>query len=145
MKKVLSILFALSIFFGLAMATDTALTAIVTQTGANDDSAWLSQSSWNALPASTNTKYVAWDTGYEYFVLWNTSSVGTTPKINILAGDNPPAFRSSIGNLAISVTNAFPGIVGPLESARFKNTTGYLKISTTNVTTGVVTILKVRS
>lgn len=125
-------------------ATDTAITSVVTMTGENSYGSWLSQSAWNALPTGSNTKYVAMNTGYDYFVLWNTSSVGTSPKLNILAGDNPPAFRSNIGNLILSITNASPGIVGPLESARFMNRTGYLKISTTNVTTGVVAVLKVR-
>jgi hypothetical protein len=64
-----------------------------------------------------------------------------------MAGDNPPAFRSDIGNLTIS--NWTDGrnevrFIGPLESARFMNSTGYLQVSSKNLT-GKLAVLKVAS
>ena len=63
-----------------------------------------------------------------------------------MAGDNPPAFRSGMGNLTISTwTDAIGEVkfIGPLESARFMNDTGYLEISSLNLT-GKLAVLKVR-
>jgi hypothetical protein len=121
-------------------ATDTALTAAGTLTGENS---YVTTAYWSAAPTSTNTKYIAYDSAYMYFVIINATTVGTSPKLNILAGNNPPAFRAEIGNLAIPLTVNRSVLCGPLESARFLNTTKYLKFSTTNVTTATMVILKV--
>lgn len=142
MKKILSItIFAMLLIAGMAGATDTAITAVTTLTGENS---YASMPTWQAAPTSTNTVYIAYDSAYRYFISMNTTVSGTSPKLNILAGNNPPAFRSGIGNLAISLTNLTLKTVGPLESARFVNTTGFMKFSTTNVTTGKIWVLKVK-
>ena len=143
MRKILSILLFAMLVFGMAMATDTAITAVSTLSGQNSYVTATALASWQAVPTSTNTAYIAYNGAYNYFVLVNTSSVGTTPKFNILAGHNPPAFRASLGNLAVSLTVNQTRLIGPLESARFLNATGYLKFSTTNVTTGKMWIVKV--
>jgi len=143
MKKILSLLFAATLIMGLAMATDTAITAVNTLTGENSYVTFTARASWQAVPTSTNTAYLAYSGAYRYYVMVNSTSVGTTPTFNVLAGDNPPSFRSGIGNLAVSLTVNQCRLIGPLESARFVNSTGYLKISTTNVTTGTMVVIKV--
>jgi hypothetical protein len=141
MRKIISITLLAMLLMGTAMATDTAITAVTTLTGENS---YATMPTWQAAPTSSNTVYIAYDSLYRYFVSINTTVSGTSPTLNILAGDNPPAFRSGIGNLAISLTNLTLKTIGPLESARFVNTTGYLKFSTTNITTGKIWILKVK-
>lgn len=143
MKKILSIFLFSMLMISMAMATDTAITAVSTLSGQNSYVTATALASWQAVPTSTNTAYIAYNGAYNYFVLVNCTSVGTTPKFNVLAGHNPPAFRSSLGNLAISLTANQTRLIGPLESARFLNETGYLKVSTTNVTTGTMWIVKV--
>jgi hypothetical protein len=64
-----------------------------------------------------------------------------------MAGDNPPAFRSDIGNMTLTMddigyTNNI--IIGPLESARFINDTGYCNIGSYMID-GKMTVLKLRS
>lgn len=141
--KLLPIIFALMLFIGAAMATDTAITAVNTLSGENNYVTFTALGSWQALPTSTSTVYLAYNSAYKYFVVLNTTSVGTTPKFNVLAGSNPPSFRSSIGNLAVPLTVNQTRLLGPLESARFVNSTGYLKFNTTNVTTGTFVVIKV--
>lgn len=142
MKISLILLLALSLsLIATATATDTAITAITTLTGENS---YAAMPNWQAAPTSTNTVYIAYDSLYRYFVSINVTVAGTSPKLNVLAGNNPPAWRSGIGNLSISLTNNTLKTIGPLESARFVNTTGYLKFSTTNVTTGKIWVLKVK-
>ncbi len=143
MNRILYFLLASALLFaGMAevQAIDTALTAAGTLTGENS---YVTMAYWSAAPTSTNTKYIAYDSAYMYFVIINATTVGTSPKLNILAGNNPPAFRAEIGNLAIPLTVNRSVLCGPLESARFLNTTKYLKFSTTNVTTATMAILKV--
>jgi hypothetical protein len=140
MKKLFSIIL-LALLIGVAGATDTAITGLATLTGQNT---YGTEAYWSAAPTSTNTVYIAYDGAYDYMVAINATSVGTSPKLNILAGTNPPAFRAGIGDLAISLTANRTIWVGPLESARFLNATGYLKFSTTNVTTAKMLILKVK-
>jgi hypothetical protein len=141
MRKILSLILFAMLLMGVAMATDTAITAVTTLTGENS---YAAMPTWQAAPTSTNTVYIAYDSLYRYFISINVTAVGTSPKLNIESGNNPPAWRSGIGDLAISLTNNTLMTVGPLESARFVNTTGYLKFSTTNVTTGKIWILKVK-
>ena len=58
--------------------------------------------------------------------------------ITVLAGDDPPAFRSSLGNLTVTIANATSETwIGPFESARFVNETGYLLVNT-NSTDGTI-------
>jgi len=142
MKKFFLILFmSMLLIMGMAGATDSAITGLATLTGQNT---YGTEAYWSAAPTSSNTAYIAYDGAYDYMVAINATSVGTSPKLNILAGTNPPAFRAGIGNLAIPLTANRTIWVGPLESARFLNATGYLKFSTTNVTTAKMLILKVK-
>ena len=58
--------------------------------------------------------------------------------ITVLAGDDPPAFRSSLGNLTVTIANGTSETwIGPFESARFVNETGYLLVNT-NSTDGTI-------
>ncbi|DBA35108.1 TPA_asm: hypothetical protein vir515_00023 [Caudoviricetes sp. vir515] len=58
--------------------------------------------------------------------------------ITVLAGDDPPAFRSSLGDLTVTIANATSETwIGPFESARFVNETGYLLVNT-NSTDGTI-------
>lgn len=41
---------------------------------------------------------------------------------------NPPAFRSGLGDLTVSVTNATTKLIGPFDPARFVQTDGSLNI-----------------
>jgi hypothetical protein len=143
MSKILSFLLFSVILAGIVAvgATDTALTTTRVLTGENS---YVTEAYWDAAPTSTSTKYIAMSSDYDYFVLINATSVGTKPLLTVRAGNNPPAFRSGIGNLNLSLTANRTLIAGPLESARFKNTTGYLKFSTVNVTTAYMAVLKVK-
>jgi len=68
------------------------------------------------------------------------SSGGVT--ITVLAGDDPPAFRSSLGDLTVTIANATSETwIGPFESARFVNETGYLLVNT-NSTDGTIEAFK---
>jgi hypothetical protein len=84
--------------------------------------------------------------GYQYLVMVNVTSFQndnpTLRYVNIIAGDNPPAFRSGMGNL--SKTSETVGIYyfGPLESARFVNSTGYCEVGSKNLT-GTIAVLKI--
>jgi hypothetical protein len=140
MKAILTFLFMAMLLSG-AMATDTALTAAATLTSENS---YATGAYWSSAPTSTNTKYIAAANGYDFIVAINATSVGTSPKLNIWAGNNPPAFRSSLGNYSLSLTANRTVWFGPLESARFINSTGYYKFSTTNVTTATMIVLKVK-
>jgi hypothetical protein len=142
--KFLSFILVVMLLIGVVAATDTAITAVTTLSGQNSYSTDVKIGSWQSLPASTNTVSLLYDGAYNYLVAVNSTSVGTTPTFNVVAGNNPPSFRSGIGNLAVSLTVNTPRLIGPLESARFINTTGYLKFSTTNVTTGTFRVIKVK-
>jgi hypothetical protein len=101
---------------------------------------------WKTLLGNGSICNFAMDGGYQYLVLVNVTSFQndnpTLRYVNIIAGDNPPAFRSGIGNL--SLTSETVGIYrfGPLESARFMNNTGYCEISSKNLT-GTIAVLKI--
>jgi hypothetical protein len=143
MKKILSILFALVMIVGMAGATYSAVSAVVTLDELNDYT--VAPAAWTSIATSTNYNYVAYDGSYDYIIGVNVTVVGTSPTFNIEQGTNPPAFRSSIGDKSYTLTNNTVRWFGPLESARFVNSTGYLQFSTTNVTTGKIMVLKVKS
>ena len=96
-----------------------------------------------------DVSYLRWpgDWKYDLILIANVTSVSdidnTSPHITIKHGDNPPAFRSGIGDLNITTDANGTYFVGPLESARFKNTTGYLKVYGTNLT-GTVSAMEVK-
>ena len=146
MKKILYSLLALALLIGLASSvTYTAVSAVTSLDSENDFAR--APGSWNTLLGNGSINYYDWPDGYDLFVGFNfTSSYNTTlDYFDIMAGDNPPAFRSSIGNYSFDApTPAGVYMFGPLESARFKNSTGYLQISS-GYMVGKVSVLKVKS
>lgn len=141
--KILSILFAMLLTLGMASASYTAISAVASLDGDNDNSR--GPASWTTLATNGSINYYAWPDGYDLVIGLNYTSTynSTLDYFDIMAGDNPPAFRASIGNLSYDSPTA--GIIwfGPLESARFKNETGYLQISS-GYMVGKVSVLKVK-
>ena len=142
MKRSISYLvLAAMLLMGMASATYSAVSSVNSLDSEND---YATETYWGSAPTSTNYAYVVADTGYRYLVGINATSVGTSPKLNIIAGTNPPAFRASLGNYALSLTANRTLWFGPLENARFLNSSGYYQFTTTNVTTAKMVILKVK-
>ena len=142
MKYILFALIAL-VLMGSASATYTAISAVSALDGLNDYTA--ASGSWTTLAGNGSINYIAWPEGYNLILMTNVTGVLTTNYLSVMSGDNPPAFRSGIGNLTISEwTDGGSEVrfIGPLESARFINSTGYLEISSLNLT-GKVAVLKV--
>ncbi len=146
MKRFFSIFFAVMLLMGLAGATYTTMTP-VSLTDPNDWSRMTA--AWTTILGNGSTCNFAVDGAYDYFLLVNVTSWDVTDPtvdvLNIMAGDNPPAFRSGIGNLTLTMDDMLGAgtvIVGPLESARFMNNTGYINIGSYMVT-GKMTVLKV--
>lgn len=69
----------------------------------------------------------------------------TSPENCIIrAGAGPvPAFRSSMGDLTVSVTNATTQYIGPFESARFAQADGSLNIDFAAGFAGTIVALRV--
>lgn len=57
----------------------------------------------------------------------------------IRAGAYPPAFRSGLGDLLVSVTNATTKWIGPLEAARFAQADGSINLDFDASFTGTIT------
>ncbi len=143
-KKIISILLGLMLLFGVALATDTAITAVSSLDNENDYA--VAPGAWTTLAGNGSTNYYDWPDGYDLIIGANVTGVLSTNYLSIIAGANPPAFRSGIGNLTISSwTDGGSEVrwIGPLESARFMNATGYLKVSSKNLT-GKLAVLKVK-
>jgi hypothetical protein len=141
MRKFL-ILFIALFLIGQASATYTAISAAVNLGNANDVEAF--PTAWTTLAGNGSINYYAWPAQSDLYLLVNVTGILTTNYLSVMAGDNPPAFRASLGNLTTSGwTDAAyeTRIIGPLESARFKNSTGYLEISSYNLT-GKVAVIK---
>jgi hypothetical protein len=146
MRKILLSLLAAMLLLGLAGATYTTMTP-VSLTDPND---WSRMSAaWTNIAGNGSTCNFAVDGAYDYFLLVNVTSWDVTDPtvdvLNVMAGDNPPAFRSGIGNLTLTMDDMLGAgtvIVGPLESARFLNSTGYINVGSYMVT-GKMAILKV--
>ncbi len=131
---------------GMASAGYTTISAAVALDSINDAEEF--PTAWTTLAGNGSINQYAWPGGYDLFLLVNVTGVqssGTVNYLSVMAGDNPPAFRSGIGNLTVSGWTDAQNevrIIGPLESARFINNTGYLQVSSYNLT-GKVAILKV--
>ncbi len=138
-------LLAMTMLAGMASAiTITPITAVSTLDNLNDYAA--APAAWTTLLGNGSYNNYAWPAGYDLIILVNVTGVLGTNYLSIMAGDNPPAFRSGMGNLTISGwTDGGSEVryIGPLESARFMNNTGYLEISSLNLT-GKLAVLKVR-
>jgi hypothetical protein len=90
---------------------------------------------------STNNHTIALYPGTLLRVVESGGSPGGVT-ITVLAGDDPPAFRSSLGDLTVTIANATSETwIGPFESARFVNETGYLLVNT-NSTDGTIEAFK---
>ncbi len=134
----------LMLLAGAASATYTVISNVVSLDNENDYAS--APASWDTLLGNGSVNFYDWPDGYDLFLMANVTGVNTTNYLSIIAGDNPPAFRSDIGNLTISTwTDGGNEVrfIGPLESARFMNSTGYLQVSSLNLT-GKVAILKVK-
>lgn len=144
MKKVLSIiLLAAMLLVGMAGATYTAISAVISLDEQND--AATAPGAWTTLAGNGSINYYEWPAGYDLFLMANVTGIKTTNYLSIMAGDGAHAFRGSMGNKTISGWTdggSEVRIFGPLESARFKNATGYLEVSSLNLT-GKVAVLKV--
>jgi hypothetical protein len=148
MRKIFLTLLMLVLLFGVASATYTTMTPV----SLNDPNDWdRMTAAWTAIAGNGSTCNFAVDGTYDYFLLVNVTSWDVTDPtvdvLNIMAGDNPPAFRSGIGNMTLTMDDMLGAgtvIVGPLESARFMNSTGYINIGSYMVT-GKMTVLEVTS
>jgi hypothetical protein len=144
MNKILYFLLASALMLAIVAqvsATDTVVTAAGTLTAQNS---YATMAYWFNAPTGTDTKSIAYDSNYAYFVEINATSIGNVgPSLNIVDGTNKAAFRAGIGNLVIPLTANRTILVGPIESARFLNATKYFRFSTTNVTTATMAIFKV--
>jgi len=144
MRKIFAFLLMLMLLAGAASATYTVISNVVSLDNENDYAS--APASWDTLLGNGSVNFYDWPDGYDLFLMANVTGVNTTNYLSIIAGDNPPAFRSDIGNLTISTwTDGGNEVrfIGPLESARFMNSTGYLQVSSLNLT-GKVAILKVK-
>ena len=148
MKKIFAFLLMLMLLAGAASATYTTMTP-VSMDGQND---WgRMTAAWTAIAGNGSTCNFAVDGVSKYLLLvnitsWDVSDL-TDDVLNIMAGDNPPAFRAGIGNMTLTMDDMLGAgtvIVGPLESARFMNSTGYINIGSYMVT-GKMTVIKVAS
>lgn len=134
----------LMLLSGAASATYTVISKVVSLDNENDYAS--APASWDTLLGNGSVNFYDWPDGYDLFLMVNVTGVKTANYLSIIAGDNPPAFRSDLGNLTISTwTDGGNEVrfIGPLESARFMNSTGYLQVSSLNLT-GKVAILKVK-
>lgn len=147
MKKFLPILLlAMMLLLGAASATYTTMTP-VSMDSQND---WgRMTAAWTTILGNGSTCNFAVDGVSKYLLLVNITSWDVTDPtvdvLNVMAGDNPPAFRSGIGNLTLTMDDMLGAgtvIVGPLESARFMNETGYINIGSYMIT-GKMTVLEV--
>lgn len=57
-----------------------------------------------------------------------TNTHGSDHTVTIPAGDNPPAFRASLGDLEITVPATSGDVLVPLESARFVQSDGTINV-----------------
>lgn len=148
MRKIFATLLMLVLLLGAASATYTTMTP-VSMDSQND---WgRMTAAWTTISGNGSTCNFAVDGVSKYLLLVNITSWDVTDKsvdvLNVMAGDNPPAFRSGIGNLTLTMNNMIGAgtvIVGPLESARFVNSTGYINIGSYMVT-GKMTVVRVAS
>jgi hypothetical protein len=131
---------------GLVMAADTAITVKQPTPSAASTVLTTGTAMKNGNP---DVNYLLWpgDRRCDLILIANVTSVSdidnTSPHITIKHGDNPPAFRSGIGDLDITTEAVGNYFIGPLESARFKNTTGYLEVYGTNLT-GTISAVEVK-
>lgn len=143
MRYILFIL-VLAMLMGGVTATYTEISAVSSLDEYNDYVR--APNAWTTLATNGSINYYAWPAGYDTIILgFNfTSSYNTTlDYFDILAGDNPPAFRAGLGNYSFDAPSAGIYWFGPLESARFMNESGYLEVSS-GYMVGKLAIIKVK-
>jgi hypothetical protein len=104
-----------------------------------------------SISAAVGTAIVSGDTHVitptgplEDMVIIVRNTEGSTNTITILAGDDPPAMSSGIGNLTPTTIAATTGcvILPPLESARYLQNNGTLRINVEAGMTGYIIALQ---
>ncbi len=114
------------------MADATALT--VTSLNANGTTASPAQNVLTAATAATTLSgFVGGKTDRVVIEVENLTTVASnTFTFTVLSGDNPPAFRSGVGNLSKSaIASGSKTLFGPLESARFIQDDGSISVTVT--------------
>jgi hypothetical protein len=143
-KIILTSLFFIMIlgFTGMALAADT----VMTEASILPDSSAVLDAGAALQDGIPDINYAAWPQYGNIYLMVNITDAGDvlndTPNFTIVKGDNPPSFRSGLGDLNISITGNGVYVVGPLESARFLNQTGYLRAYGTNITAGTITLIE---
>jgi hypothetical protein len=137
--KLFLALLILIVSAGWVMAADTEITQVIPDI---ETASAVLEAGTVMKDGIPDVNYLLWpEENYVLVLLVNVTSVtdidNTSPHITLKHGDNPPAFRSGIGDLNLSMEAVGNYFVGPLETARFKNTTGYLKVYETNMTATV--------
>lgn len=80
----------------------------------------------------------------EDIVLIVSNTYTAAENVIVRAGAGPvPAFRASLGDLTVSVTNATTQYIGPFESARFAQADGSLNVDFSAAMTGTIVALRV--
>ena len=69
--------------------------------------------------------------GMVFFEFKSAASTAVNTTFTILAGDNPPAQRAGLGNLATVCAQNVVKLVGPLETARFIQSDGKISVTVT--------------
>ncbi len=69
--------------------------------------------------------------GMVLFEFTSAASTAVNTTFTILAGDNPPAQRAGLGNLATVCAQNVVKLVGPLETARFIQSDGKISVTVT--------------
>lgn len=137
MKQFTILFVALLAMIGFASATYTELTP-TTSDGLDD---YGGIDTWPTLAGNSSINYFEMDGAHSYILVINvTSNIAAHPTlrhITVMAGDNPPAFRSMLGNLSITSVGKGTYFIGPIESARHANSSSYCEISSKNVTAKV--------
>lgn len=86
----------------------------------------------NSVPAGGNL---------DTLILVVTNSAGATKTVTVKAGVNPPAFRSGMGDVSVSITASGTSYLGPFETARFAQEDGSLYIDLESGMTGSIAAL----
>lgn len=74
----------------------------------------------------------------EHILLYVAHSTASSKVLTIKAGAKPPAERSDLGDLAITLSASTTYVIGPLEAARFAQADGSLNIDVAASATGTI-------
>jgi hypothetical protein len=79
----------------------------------------------------------------QHLILQVTNSAATSKVVTLRAGVNPPAMRSAIGDLSVTIATTATAFIGPLEPGRFVQTDGSVNVDFATGTTGTINALLV--